>query len=89
MALSSRRATDNLVRLFQQRFGITIEGEGRQYLELIYEAMIQEIKANLEATGVESPAAGYTVTVPTDTGSVTIDVQGISVTGTVPKGKFR
>jgi hypothetical protein len=89
MALSSRRATDNLVRIFQQKFGITIQGEGRQYLEAIYEAMIQEIKANLEAEGVESPSAGYTVTVPDGAGSITVSVQGISVTGKVPKGKFR
>lgn len=89
MALSARRTADNLARLFNQRFGITLDGEGKQYLEAIYEAMIQEIKQNLEAEGVESPATGYTVTVPSGTGTTTVPVDGVSITGKVPRGKFR
>ena len=89
MALSAKRTADTLAGIFRSRFGITIDGEGKQYLEAIYEAMIQEIKTNLEAEGVESPATGYTVTVTTDSGSEVIPVDGISVTGTVTRGKFR
>lgn len=85
MALSGRRAADNVARNFLQRFQIQIPEEGKQFIAALFDGMIQEIRENLEADGVESPAEGYTVTVD----SSTVNVDGTSVTGSVPRGKFR
>ena len=87
MALNANRAAQNLVQIFRQRFGIRIEEV--ELIEAVYDALIQEIRANLEAEGVESPGEGYSVTVPTETGSVERPVDGVSVTGRIPRGRFR
>lgn len=88
MALSSQRVSQNVSNLFRQRFGIEIDAEGRRLIETLFEGLVQEIRENLEAEGVESPSEGYTVNVPS-TGGGTVNVDGISVTGTIPRGRFR
>lgn len=88
MALSAERVSRNVSELFRQRFGIRIDQEGRRIIEALFEGLVQEIRENLEAEGVESPSEGYSVNVPSSGGG-TVSVNGVSVTGSIPRGRFR
>jgi hypothetical protein len=87
MAMSGRSAAERFRNLLAQRnINIQIQDE----LVFLFQAMIDEIKQNMEATGVESPSEGYTVTVPNgNNGTVTVDVDGTSISGKINKGSFR
>jgi len=87
MAMSARSAAERFRRLLATKnISIPIQDE----LVFLFQAMIEEIKENMEASGVESPSNGYTVTVPpSSTSPQTVNVDGTSVDGKIEKGRFR
>ena len=87
MAVNARRTANRLAQRLRQRFGINLEDT--ELVEVFFEVIYEEIRTNLEAQQVESPAEGYTVEVPTESGTTTKQVQGVSVTGSIPRGRFR
>lgn len=87
MAMSPRSAAERYKRLLAT---LNINLELRQELIFLFQAMIEEIKANMEVAGVESPSDGYTVDIPDSTSlPTTVNVNGTSVNGKVEKGRFR
>jgi hypothetical protein len=87
MALSPRRTADRFRTALKQRFGFDIQDV--EILTLLYQAMIDEIKEEMEARNVISPSDGYTVEIPSSSSTVKYDVDGTSLTGEIKKGNFR
>lgn len=86
MALSPRRTAERFRTSFRQKTGFDIQDV--EILTLLYQAMIDEIKEEMEARDVISPAEGYTVEVPA-MGGGTVEVEGESLKGEIKKGNFR
>jgi hypothetical protein len=87
MALSPRRAAERFRSTLQSRFGFQIDDI--EILTLLYQAMIDEIKEEMEAINHEIPGEGLFVEVTTGTGTEKVKVEGESTTGQTKKGNFR
>ena len=89
MSMSAKRTVQRFREKLSRRFNINL-GEVPE-LELLFESMIEEIQQEMEASKVNSPSKGYTVTIPDPDGpgTITVDVDGTSTTGDVKKGNFR
>ena len=89
MAMSGKRTVQRFREKLSRRFNINL-GEVPE-LELLFESLIEEIQQEMEASKVNSPSEGYTVTIPDPDGpgTITVDVDGTSITGDVKKGNFR
>jgi len=90
MAMSGKRTVQRFREKLSRRFNINL-GDVPE-LELLFESLIEEIQQEMEASKVNSPSQGYTVTIPDPNNlgqDITYDIDGTSTDGDINKGNFR